>query len=267
MQKCNIMLFAAGLGTRLRPATLQHPKPCIPMLSIPMGYYLFPYLKALNVSQIIINTFHLPEQIHDLYQKINMNISFSDEKDFIKGSGGGLKQAEKLFANNSDPVLVCNSDEVLFTTENNFLKNAFEKHQTQNYFATLIVMKHPLAGTQFGAIWADSSGRVVHIGKEAPTEKATPWHFIGLQFLERDIFQMIKADQESNIFYDVLIHHLKEKKVQIYSIQAEWYETGNLADYTEAKKNIQNKLKDQAHYQNQFNELNLLPRSQISDLA
>lgn len=266
MHKCNVMLFAAGLGTRLRPVTLTHPKPALPLLDIPLGYYLFPYLKQLNISQFVVNTFHLPEQIHELYKKLDMNIQFSDEKNFIKGSGGGLKQAEPLF-NKSEPILVCNSDEVLFTKDNSFLQKAFDQHQAQNSFATLVVMKHPLAGTQFGAIWADDHGRVIHIGKDKPTEKATPWHFVGLQFLSQEVFQMIEIDQESNIFYDVLIHHLKEKNIQIFPVIADWYETGNLADYLEAKKNIQNKLRTEAHYQMHFIGLNLLPRTKIRDLT
>lgn len=266
MLKCNVMLFAAGLGIRLRPATLAHPKPALPLLDIPLGYYLVPYLKQLNISQFVVNTFHLPDQIHDLYKKLDMNITFSDETDFIKGSGGGLKQAE-VFFDKSNSVLVCNSDEVLFTKENNFLQKALDQHHFQNAFATLVVMKHPLAGTQFGAIWTNDQGRVVHIGKDVPVVKATPWHFVGLQFLNQDIFQMIELGRESNIFYDVLIHHLKNKNVQIYSIDADWYETGNLADYTEAKKNIQNKLKTEAHYQKHYISLNLLPRSQIGDLS
>ncbi len=270
MPKCNVMLFAAGLGTRLRPYTNIHPKPTIPLMNIPLGYYLFPYLQKLSVDNFVVNTFYIPDKIHQLYKNKEASIQFSDEVQFIKGSGGGLKQAENLFGLHPKDILVCNSDEVLFTPEENFLQKAFNKHQAHRAFATLVVMKHPLAGTKFGAIWTNDQGRVIHIGKEAPTQKAQPWHFVGLQFLSPKIFSLITSGIESNIFYDVLIHHLKNEVVQIYPIEADWYETGNIIDYTEAKHDIITKLKLEPHYQKHFEALNQLPKlpgHQIGDLA
>jgi mannose-1-phosphate guanylyltransferase len=264
------MLFAAGLGTRLRPHTNTHPKPAIPLLGIPLGYYLFPYFDKLSVDNFVVNTFHLPEQIHQLYKSIDPKIKFSDEINSIKGSGGGLKQAENLFGPHPETILVCNSDEVLFTKEDDFLQNALKKHQENQAFATLVVMKHPLAGAKFGAIWTDGNGRVVHIGKDAPQGKAQPWHFIGLQFLSPQIFSMIKLGEESNIFYDVMIHQLQNELVKIYPIDADWYETGNIDDYTEAKKEIIKKLNVEPQYKKHFEALNKLPKltsSQIGDLT
>ncbi|MBC7458039.1 MAG: mannose-1-phosphate guanyltransferase [Bdellovibrionaceae bacterium] len=270
MPKCSVMLFAAGLGTRLRPYTNIYPKPAIPLMDIPLGYYLFPYLQKLSVDNFVVNTFHLPQKIHRLYKNIDSNIKFSDEVDFIKGSGGGLKQAENLFGLHPKTILVCNSDEVLFTKEDSFLNNALAKHQANQAFATLVVMKHPQAGTKFGAIWTDDHGRVIHIGKESPAVKAEAWHFIGLQFLSPKIFSMITLGVESNIFYDVLIHHLKNEVVQIYPIETDWYETGNVVDYSEAKHDIIKKLKLESQYKKQFEALNKLPKltgPKIGDLA
>ncbi len=270
MPKCNIMMFSAGLGMRLRPYTQAYPKPVIPLMDIPLGYYLFPYLQKLSVDNFVVNTFHLPHQIHQLYKNLDSKIKFSDEVDFIKGSGGGLKQAENLFGLHPDTILVCNSDEVLFTKQENFLQEALEHHQSNHAFATLIVMKHPDAGTKFGAIWTDNQGNVIHIGKEAPKIKAEPWHFVGLQFLSPKIFSKITLGVESNIFYDVLIHHLKSERVQIYPIEADWYETGNVIDYGKAKHDIIQKLKLETHYQNHFKALTQLPKlpgSKIGDLT
>lgn len=267
MPKCNILLFAAGLGTRLRPHTEQHPKPALPLLDVPIGYYGLPYFNHLNVENFVVNSFHLPQQIHQLYSEVDSKIKFSDEKDFIKGSAGGLKQAEKLLCTNTEDILFANGDEVLFTQEPDFLSRAHHQHQKNNALATLTVVKHSLAGTKFGAIWTDKNQRVVSIGKEAPNSQSEPWHFIGYQFFTQKIFSLLTEGKESNIFYDVLIHHLNKEKVEIYPIQGDWYETGNLVDYTEAKKHISEKLKTQSHYQAHFESLKKLPRTQIRDLA
>lgn len=264
----NALLFAAGLGARLRPATLENPKPVIPLFGIPMGYYLLPYIFELSVQNFVVNTFHLPEKIHECYGKLRHSILFSDEKDFIKGSGGGLKQAEKILANNN-PILAGNADEVFFAKDSKFLQRALEKHNREKALATLIVMPHPEAGKKFGGIWteSESSEKVTAIGKEAPASQAKAWHFIGLQILSPEIFSMIDTGKEQNIFYDVLIHRLATHKVQIFSVDMDWYELGNLQDYQAAKKVIAEKKLTDPVYQKHFTKLNALPQSKLGDLA
>lgn len=264
-ESLSVMLFAAGLGTRLRPFTNDYPKPCWPLFQIPMGYFLFPYLKQVSYQNLVVNTFHLPEKIHDLYKKLNQNIQFSDESGFIKGSGGGIKQAEPLLKD-SQTVLTANADEVFFTTEKDFLKKAHAQHLATKSFATLIVTEHPEAGKQFGAIWCDDQGRVLDIGKDPKDKTLKPYHFIGLQFLDASVLDLIELNKEANIFYDVLIHHLKEKQVSIYPIKCDWYETGNLNDYTHTKTQIE-KNKAQDSYQEHLQFLKTLPLSNLSDLS
>lgn len=266
--KVNVLLFAAGLGTRLRPATLETPKPVIPLFGIPMGYYLLPYIIEMPVDKFVVNTFHLPEKIHECYDRLRHSIKFSDETDFIKGSGGGLKQAESILGN-QNPILAGNADEVFFTPDSQFLKKALDKHMAENALATLIVMNHPEAGKKFGGIWTESHGseKVVSIGKEAPTPNARPWHFIGLQILSPEIFSMIETDKELNIFYDVLIHKLPTHKVQIFPVEMDWYELGNLSDYLHAKSEIAAQKDSNPFYKKHFTKLNALPQSKLSDLA
>jgi mannose-1-phosphate guanylyltransferase len=265
MNKCNVMMFAAGLGTRLRPATNNNPKPVLPLNQIALGYYALPYLDDLEIENFVVNTFHLPDQIHALYKNINPKIQFSNETEFIKGSGGGLKSAENKF-NHDIPILTLNADEIFFTTESNFLNTALKRHTEQRATATLIVTEHPEAGNKFGAIWCEGH-QVVHIGKDKPNETAKPWHFVGLQILSPEVLIGIDPNKESNIFYDVLIYQLKTNNIQIYPIKCDWYEVGNLTDYQIAKAEINQKLKTNGIYQQHYQKLNKLPQSQLGDLA
>jgi len=275
MNECsaNLLLFAAGLGTRLKPATDINPKPTIPLLSVPMGYYLLPYLQRVRFKNFVINTFHLPEKVISTYKKLNLNILFSEEKDFIKGSGGGLLQAKNLLSQNNPElfsIITANADEIFFTDEKNFLTNALNQHQTTQSLATLIVIKHPEAGHKFGAIWTIKN-KVVSIGKEKPSAEAEPWHFVGVQILSNKIFNHLESNKELNIFYDVLIHQLKTHDVSIYPINADWYETGNLIDYQKAKADIHNILNNPSSikysmFKSHFDELEKYPKSELSDL-
>jgi mannose-1-phosphate guanylyltransferase len=259
-----VFMLAAGLGTRLRPVTNVHPKPCVPFLNVPMGLYAFRYLNSLSVEQLVINTFHLPEKIRELYQSqpyFKGRIDFSNEQDAILGSSGGLKKASHLFNNQTDQsVLMMNADEILFDYDPDFLKKAYNKHLAENNWATLVVMKHPDAGGKFGAIWCEDDGRVKVIGKVRPSETAIPYHYIGFIFLNREILATIPDDTETNIFYDILKHQLSTKKVGIYEIACNWYETGNYVDYFLGTETVLQKIDaDTLAFINQYDESVLVP--------
>jgi NDP-sugar pyrophosphorylase family protein len=69
----NVMLLAAGEGTRLRPYTLEKPKPCIPFLSVPLAFYSLSLLSEINVHNLVTNVFHLPDQVQNLFLKFQNN--------------------------------------------------------------------------------------------------------------------------------------------------------------------------------------------------
>lgn len=205
-----------------------------------MGLYNFRFLEHLKIDNLVVNTFHLPNRIEQLYQNQNFftqDILFSNEENKILGSAGGLKQASQYFLKptTEDTVLMLNSDEVLFDIDPLFLAKAHQKHLAENNLATLVVMKHPEAGKKFGAIWCNHD-RVVHIGKDTPTHNntAVPFHYIGLIFLKASVLNLIAPHVESNIFYDVLIDQLQTQQVSTYEVSTRWYETGNAIDFFSA---------------------------------
>lgn len=251
----NVLILAAGLGTRLRPVTLSVPKPCVPFLNVPMGLYNFRFLKHLNINQLVVNTYHLPEKIKELYTTqpyYKNSIQFSNEAGQILGSAGGLKKASSLFKFNQksdDTVLMLNADEILFDIKEDFLQEAFRFHIQQNNYATLVTMSHPEAGKKFGGIWCNGN-RVENIGKTASSDKQKPQHYIGMIFLNRAALAEIPENTEVNIFYDFLIHKLATEKVQNYNIDCTWFETGNFHDYFEASQNILKKYDTDLPLQN-----------------
>ena len=258
----NVLLLAAGLGTRLQPYTYSFAKPVIPFLNVPMGLYQFQYLKCLekSISSFVVNTHHLPQQIEQLYSNqpyLNIKPKFSNETKKILGSGGAVKKAEALLTKNKSIILM-NADEVYFNKDTTFLQKVMASHEQSKVLATLVVMDHPQAGLKFGALWSenDNDNKVKHIGKSAPQAhmktQLKPWHYIGVCILSWEVMSYIKPEIEQNILYDVLFPYLD--RLQIYKIQSQWFETGNKEDLLIAAKTMLTSLSTNHYLQNFINQ-------------
>lgn len=132
------MIFAAGMGTRLKPLTDNLPKALIPVKGKPMLEHIILKLKNAGFTEQVINIHHEGQQIID-FLKANHNfgvdIDISDERDYLLDTGGGIKQAARFF--HDEPFLVHNVD-ILSNVDLNLLYN---KHLETNPTATLLVSK------------------------------------------------------------------------------------------------------------------------------
>lgn len=235
----NVMLLAAGEGTRLRPYTAQLPKPAIPFLTVPLAAHALGFLGDIAIERLVVNTFYLPEKIHELFKHLPHSareLHFSDEIGQILGSGGGLKKAHQHFRNGGD-LLMMNADEVILPQDPEIVQKALNHHRQQSALATLMVMDHPGVGTQFGGVWTDANNKVLGFGKSPIPGAVKAWHFVGAQILSESVFDYILSDGESNILYDVLTSGIQNGQlVQVFPFDCAWFETGNPGDFLEAAK-------------------------------
>ncbi len=107
------MILAAGLGTRLKPWTLSHPKALVPVGGVPMLERVIVTLKNQGFDEMVINIHHFGEQIIDFLETHDFGISYdiSDERESLLDTGGGLLAAGKiLFSYDDSPFLVHNVD-------------------------------------------------------------------------------------------------------------------------------------------------------------
>lgn len=106
------MIFAAGLGTRLKPYTDHCPKAMVEVAGRPMIAHQLLHLRDAGFSRVVINVHHYAEQIVD-YVKANggfgLEVAFSDERGKLLDTGGGIRKALPLFDAGS-PVLIHNVD-------------------------------------------------------------------------------------------------------------------------------------------------------------
>ena len=112
MLKMQAMIFAAGLGTRLKPLTDTMPKALVSVGGKPLIERVVEKLKEAGAGRIVVNVHHFASQIVD-YLSANDNfgtdIKVSDESEKLLDTGGGIKKAAPLFKDDM-PVLIHNVD-------------------------------------------------------------------------------------------------------------------------------------------------------------
>lgn len=106
------MIFAAGLGTRLRPITDTVPKAMVEVGGQPMLKIILDRCFMAGIHEVMVNVHYLPQVIKNFlttYERPGMKIHISDESDEILETGGGLLKVKDFF-NDGEPFLVANAD-------------------------------------------------------------------------------------------------------------------------------------------------------------
>ena len=102
------MIFAAGLGTRLKPLTDTMPKALVPLAGKSLLQWQVEKLRDAGITDIIVNVHHFPDMIIDAIRSNDgwgCKISVSDERDCLLDTGGGLKKVAE-----GESILACNVD-------------------------------------------------------------------------------------------------------------------------------------------------------------
>ncbi|MFT3909229.1 MAG: sugar phosphate nucleotidyltransferase [Ferruginibacter sp.] len=106
------IIFSAGLGTRFKPWTLSHPKALAPVNGKSLLQRNIEYLQQYNITDIIVNVHHFPDQIIAAIKNNKgwgSNVIISDETNEVLETGGGLLKAKNLLDGN-DPFISLNVD-------------------------------------------------------------------------------------------------------------------------------------------------------------
>ena len=131
------MIFAAGMGTRLRPLTDTMPKALVPIGGVPLLERLLLKLKAQGFTRVVVNVHHFGEQIIDFLRTNNnfgLDVAVSDERAQLLDTGGGLLKAADFFSAD-EPILIHNVD----ILNNLDLASLMRAHVDSENLATLVV--------------------------------------------------------------------------------------------------------------------------------
>ncbi|UWQ99517.1 nucleotidyltransferase family protein [Rhodobacteraceae bacterium S2214] len=104
----SIMLFAAGLGTRMGPLTADKPKPMVEVAGRPLIDHALDLAKGQPLDPPVVNLHYKADILRD--HLTDRSVVFSDETDLLRDTGGGLRHALPLLG--PDPVVTLNTDAI-----------------------------------------------------------------------------------------------------------------------------------------------------------
>lgn len=194
------MIFAAGIGTRLQPLSLQTPKALVKVGNKPMLQMVAEKLVAAGATTLVINIHHHPDQMLRYIESMhfpNVEIFVSDETNELLDTGGGLLYATPLLQG-SDPIILYNAD-VLSDIN---LAKMLAFHKKHSPLATLAVSHRP---TNRAFLWENN--QLVGWENRATGEKIycktpTPPDLISLAFSGIHIVQpnLLNLIAEKGVF-------------------------------------------------------------------
>jgi N-acetyl-alpha-D-muramate 1-phosphate uridylyltransferase len=187
------MIFAAGLGTRLRPLTHNIPKALVRINNTPLIELIIKKLIDAGFLEIVINLHHFPDKIESFFKSKNnfgVQIKFSYEN-LLLDTGGGLLHAAHFF-DDGKPFLLHNTDVI---SSIDFIK-MMDFHQQKKPLVTLFVQNR--ISSRY--LLFDKSGKLAGWKNDTTGEKIivtqnnqelTQLGFNGIHIVDPHIFDLI----------------------------------------------------------------------------
>ncbi len=209
------MIFAAGLGTRLKPFTDMHPKALAIVNGKPLLQRNIEYLQQNGVTDVIVNVHHFADQIIDIVSSNNgwgSNVSISHETDAILETGGGLKRAAWYFKD-VENFVVMNAD-ILTDLD---LSAMLQQHIINQPLATLAISNRPSSryflfdNDNVLCGWKNDKTGEERISK--PSSSTHKKAFSGIQIINQKLLTLITQEGKFSIV-DVYLEIAKTHTIQ-----------------------------------------------------
>lgn len=234
------VIMAGGFGTRLRPLTLNIPKPMVPLGGIPVMEHLVSLLKKHNFTDITALLYFQADQIKDYFKDgtawgVKMNYVMAGA-DF--GTAGSVKNAQKYL---NERFLIISGD----VATDIDLAEAVEYHRMRKAQASMVLtrVENPLA---FGVVIIDGNGKIKRfLEKPSWGQVFSDTINTGIYILEPEVLDMVPPQTDYDFSKDLFPRMLAEKK-KLYGFVADgyWRDIGNTDEYMAAHQDLlEGKLK------------------------
>lgn len=228
------MIFAAGIGSRLKPFTDYHPKALVEIGGRPILQNVIERMKAIGISDITVNVHHFANQIIDFLNandNFGIDIHISDEQDKLLETGGGILAARRYI--DGDDALLHNAD-ILSDID---LKELVSAHD-HSADATLLVSRRQSSrqlyfdGNMNLKGWQNLSTGQTKPGGFIPDDSLMPLAFSGIQIISPSIFKHLDEysgkNGEAFSVIPFYVSNLATLKIKGFKINGDykWFDIG-----------------------------------------
>jgi N-acetyl-alpha-D-muramate 1-phosphate uridylyltransferase len=225
------MVFAAGLGTRMRPLTDSTPKPLVSVAGRTLIDRALDDFASAGVEAAIVNVHHLADQIEaHLATRRAPCITISDERPLLLDQGGGIKKVLPLIGD--DPFFVCNTDAFWFDApQSNLVALARTWNAEEMDAALLLAPTQGSVGVDWGGDFdLGSDGRIIR--REGPK----PYVYAGVGLVKPQLF----SNEMKEVFKLAPFLFAAAEKGRLFGVVSEglWLHVGTIAAIAEAEKAI-----------------------------
>lgn len=226
------MVFAAGLGTRLYPLTADRPKALVEYQGRPLIDYVLTKIIDSGIQHIVVNIHHFPDLMVEYLNThpYHADIEISDERDYLRDTGGGLKYAARHFQN-SDHILLHNVD-ILSDID---LKQLIDMHIKVGNLATLAVReRHTSRYLLFDDELTLCGWRNNQSGEEIHARESNNYHsfaFSGIHVVRRELIELIPSDEKKSIT-PIYVDLAKDHCIKGFPHnEGSWRDMGKIEDF------------------------------------
>jgi len=228
------VVMAGGEGSRLRPLTINRPKPMVPLVNKPVLFHILELLKRHGITQVVVTLQYMADMVQDYFgdgSAMGMEISYSIEE-IPLGTAGSVKNAQK---NLDDTFIVISGDAVTDFD----LTAIVQYHKAKGAIATLTLYRVPNP-LEYGVVILNGEGRI-----QAFQEKPSWGQVIsdtvntGIYVLEPQALDLFEAGKPFDFSKD-LFPMLLEKGEPLYGYVSGgyWCDIGNIQEYIRACSDV-----------------------------
>lgn len=225
------MVFAAGLGARMRPITEKTPKPLVSVAGRTLIDRALDEFENAGVERAIVNVHHLADQIEShLATRARPRVVISDERALLLDQGGGIKKALPLIGN--EPFFVCNTDAFWIDAGRSNVLALADAFDPEMMDAALLLA--PTSGS-VGVDWGgdfdlDAEGRIIR------RDGQKPYVYTGVGLIKPQLFAGVADD----VFKLAPFFFEAARKGRLYGVVSSglWLHVGTVAAIAEAERAI-----------------------------
>jgi mannose-1-phosphate guanylyltransferase len=239
------IILVGGGGTRLRPLTINTPKPLIPLVNRPFLDHVLYLLSEHGIREAILAVGYRAERFEEAYgdaPRMGVEISYSREERPLD-TGWAIKNVQSLLTP-GEPFLVFNGDILTDLDLTDMLR--FHRENGSVCTISLAPVEDPSA---YGVVDMDEAGRIQRFTEKPKREEATSnWINAGTYIIEHEMLEYISEPQlldgippgrPNSVEYGLFPTLLKEKKpLYGYRTGAYWMDIGTPAKYLQSHADL-----------------------------